>query len=181
MGERLVLFVPLIAFLIALPLFWIGLERDPGELPSALLGKEFPDFLLPDLENPTVLRDIDDISGKVTVVNVWATWCHACSLEHPLLNRLAKKGINIVGLNYKDNRSAAQEWLENRGDPFSFSIFDETGGLGLDLGVYGAPETYLMDAEGVIVHRRVGIIDEFIWQKEFKKLYQALMAGSKEK
>ena len=116
-----------------------------------------------------------DLARGVVLVNVWATWCFACRVEHPWLNSLAKEGVVIVGLNYKDHRKLAQDWLQERGDPYQFSIFDPRGVLGIDLGVYGAPETYLVDAEGIIRHRRVGVVDERVWNEEFRDLYQQLV------
>jgi cytochrome c biogenesis protein CcmG/thiol:disulfide interchange protein DsbE len=117
----------------------------------------------------------EDLIGEVVLVNVWATWCFACRIEHPMLNDLAKQGVKIVGLNYKDQRSEAIKWLDDRGNPYLFNIFDTEGSLGFDLGVYGAPETYLVDVEGTIRHRRVGVVDQRIWDKEFRDLYQQLL------
>jgi cytochrome c biogenesis protein CcmG/thiol:disulfide interchange protein DsbE len=111
----------------------------------------------------------------VVLVNIWATWCFACRIEHPYLNGLAEQGVAIIGLNYKDNRLLAQQWLAERGDPYQMTIFDPQGTLGIDLGVYGAPETYLVDAQGIIRHRRVGVVDERIWNKEFRDLYNQLV------
>ena len=120
----------------------------------------------------------DQPDGQVVLVNIWATWCFACRIEHPWLNTLAEQGVAIVGLNYKDVRGLAQDWLAERGDPYQFIIFDPRGTLGIDLGVYGAPETYLVDAQGIIRHRRVGVVDERIWNKEFRELYEQLTETS---
>ena len=180
MRDRATLFFPLIIFVVILPLLWLGLGRDPQELPSALINQPFPDFSLTDLEDAELTRGLEDIKGKVMLVSVWATWCFACSLEHKMLNDLARKGVSIVGLNYKDDRRSAKNWLTERGNPYAFSIFDQMGSLGLDLGVYGAPETYLLDSDSIVRHRSVGVLDEDVWENEFLKRYEKLLNGSKE-
>lgn len=168
---RLALFLPLGLFAALSIVLLLGLEKDPTELPSALVGERFPEFTLPDLDHPDRLVDRGNIEGEVLLVNVWATWCFACRIEHPHLNRLAEQGVKIVGLNYKDQRKAAKLWLLERGNPYAFNIFDADGSLGIDLGVYGAPETYLVDAQGIIRHRRVGVVDQRIWDQEFSEIY----------
>ena len=179
-AKRLMLFIPLLLCL-ALGIFlFSGLGKDPQKLPSALVGQPFPDFSLEQLKDPERTLSVADFKdssgrGRVVLVNVWATWCFACRIEHHFLNILAEQGVAIIGLNYKDRRFLAQEWLAERGDPYQFSIFDPQGSLGIDLGVYGAPETYLVDAEGVIRHRRVGVVDDRIWNKEFRELYEQLV------
>ena len=115
-----------------------------------------------------------DFKGDVVLVNVWATWCFACRIEHPMLNELSAKGVKIIGLNYKDQRAQAKAWLAERGNPYQFNIFDAQGQLGIDLGVYGAPETFLVDASGIVRHRRVGVVDERVWNTEFRALYEQL-------
>lgn len=115
-----------------------------------------------------------DFKGDVVLVNVWATWCFACRIEHPMLNKLSAQGVKIIGLNYKDQRAEAQTWLAERGNPYQFNIFDAQGQLGIDLGVYGAPETFLVDASGTVRHRRVGVVDERVWNTEFRALYEQL-------
>ena len=180
MRERALLSFPLIMFILILPFLWSGLGRDPQELPSALIDQPFPDFSLTDLEDAELTRGLDDIKGEVMLVNVWASWCFACSLEHEMLNELASKGVPIVGLNYKDDRRSANRWLTERGNPYSFNIFDQRGSLGMDLGVYGAPETYLIDADSVVRHRRAGVLDKDIWENEFSKRYETLISSSNE-
>ena len=178
MRQRLALFAPLMLFVAVAPFLWLALDRDPNELPSARIGEEFPEFSLADLNDPQQLLSAADIRGEVALVNVWATWCYACSIEHAMLNELASLGVKIIGLNYKDNRDEATRWLQHLGDPYAFSIFDASGSLGIDLGVYGAPETYLLDAEGIIRHRRVGILDQRSWQREFAQRYQTLASSN---
>ena len=180
MRDRAPLLFPLITFVLILPFLWLGLGRDPQELPSALIDQAFPDFSLTDLEDDKLILGLSDIKGKVTLVNVWASWCVACSLEHQMLNDLAIKGVPIVGLNYKDDRWSANNWLTEKGNPYSFSIFDQRGSLGLDLGVYGAPETYLLDSDAIVRHRRVGILDEKVWRNEFSKRYEKLVSLANE-
>ncbi|MDA9240543.1 DsbE family thiol:disulfide interchange protein [bacterium] len=173
--NRLPLFIPF-ALCLALGTFlFFSLDKDPLDLPSALVGEPFPAFALEDLSDPQRQLSSDDFDGQVVLVNVWATWCFACRIEHPWLNSLAAEGVKIIGLNYKDYRELAQAWLQERGDPYQFSIFDPRGTLGIDLGVYGAPETYLVDAEGIIRHRRVGVVDERVWNEEFRDLYKQLV------
>ena len=180
MSPRLALFAPLIVFVVVAPFLWLALDRDPNELPSARIGEPFPAFSLSSLEDPKELLNTADMRGQVALVNVWATWCYACRIEHAMLNELALMGVKIIGLNYKDNRQEATRWLDQLGDPYAFSIFDAQGSLGLDLGVYGAPETYLLDAKGIIQYRRVGVLDQRSWQREFAERYQLLVSGDVE-
>ena len=116
-----------------------------------------------------------DLKGKPALVNVWATWCVACKVEHPVLNRLAAQGVVIHGVNYKDDNAAAQKWLKEFHDPYQLNIRDERGSLGLDLGVYGAPETFMVDKQGVIRHKFVGVIDDRVWREQLAALYQELV------
>ena len=172
--NRLALFLPLSLFAALTLVLMLGLDKDPTELPSALVGEPFPSFSMPSLQDPESLVTKQDFADEVLLVNVWATWCFACRIEHPSLNALAEQGVKIVGLNYKDQRKAAKFWLLERGNPYVFNIYDEQGNLGIDLGVYGAPETYLVDAQGIIRHRRVGVVDKRVWEDEFAALYLEL-------
>jgi len=175
--NRLALFVPLALFAGLSLVLLLGLDKDPTELPSVLVGQPFPAFNLPSLmaEQPFVTEQ--DFKGDVVLVNVWATWCFACRIEHPMLNELSAQGVKIIGLNYKDQRAEAQAWLAERGNPYRFNIFDAQGQLGIDLGVYGAPETFLVDASGIVRHRRVGVVDERVWNTEFRALYEQLIGS----
>ncbi len=177
--NRLALFVPLVLFIGLSLILLLGLDKDPTELPSALVGEPFPAFNLPSLEDAQNTVTEQDFKGDVVLVNVWATWCFACRIEHPMLNDLSQQGVKIIGLNYKDQRAGAKAWLVERGNPYQFNIFDAQGSLGIDLGVYGAPETYLVDAEGIIRHRRVGVVDERVWNAEFRALYDQLVGAEK--
>lgn len=163
---RLLLFIPLILFIILGGFLWKGLSIDPRELPSALLDKPFPEFSLSALQQPERRLTKQDFIGQPVLVNVWATWCPSCRQEHQQLLAIAQAGaIPIIGLNYKDERDLAIEWLQQLGNPYQFNIYDESGMLGLDLGVYGAPETYLLDAQGIIRHRHVGVLTAEAWQE----------------
>ena len=176
MPKRLKLFLPLLVFLLLISVFLYTLlkkDYNPRLLPSALIDKPMPAFQLPLLMRPDVAVNEKQITqGKPTLLNIWASWCVSCRVEHPFLDQLAKQGVRIVGVNYKDERSDAEKWLANLGNPYQMIIFDYQGGLGLDLGVYGAPETYLLDGEGIIRYKHVGVVDETVWQSTLKALYQ---------
>lgn len=173
--KRLLMLLPLAFFLVVAIFLYRGLFLDPSELPSALIGKPMPSFSLASVEDPDRLVSEKDIKGKAALVNVWATWCVACKVEHPVLNKLASQGVVIHGVNYKDDNASAQKWLKEFHDPYQLNIRDEQGTLGLDLGVYGAPETFLVDKHGVIRHKYVGVIDERVWREELAALYQELV------
>lgn len=172
--NRLALFIPLALFVGLSLVLLFGLDKDPTDLPSALVGEAFPVFNLPSLKDEQNVVTEQDFNGEVVLVNVWATWCFACRIEHPMLNKLSEQGVKIIGLNYKDQRAGALAWLAERGDPYQFNIFDAKGSLGIDLGVYGAPETYLVDADGIIRHRRVGVVDDRVWESEFRAIYEQI-------
>ena len=173
MGPRLKLFLPLILFtMLAITLFR-GLALDPSAMPSALIDRPLPAFSLPGLGRDGMLSRAD-VTGQVALLNVWATWCVSCRVEHPYLKQLAEQGVLIFGLNYKDDDTEAQRWLEELGDPYRFNIADREGTLGLDMGVYGAPETYLLDASGVVRYRHAGVVDEKVWQTVLEPLYLEL-------
>ena len=170
MGPRLKLFAPLILFTVLAIFLFRGLGLDPREMPSALIDRPLPDFSLPRLGEASMLSAAD-VKGRAGLLNVWATWCPSCRVEHPYLRQLAEGGVPIYGLNYKDDDSAALGWLEKLGNPYRFNIADREGTLGLDLGVYGAPETYLLDASGIIRYRHVGVVDATVWQTILQPLY----------
>ncbi|MGB4075740.1 DsbE family thiol:disulfide interchange protein [Pseudomonas sp.] len=172
--KRLLLLLPLVLFLGVAVFLYRGLFLDPTELPSALIGKPFPQFSLPAVADGKAISTAD-LKGKPALVNVWATWCVACRVEHPVLNQLAKLGVTIHGVNYKDDNAAAQKWLTEFHNPYQLNINDARGTLGLDLGVYGAPETFLIDKDGIIRHKFVGVIDERVWREELAPRYQELV------
>lgn len=151
--------IPLLIFICLVVLFRIGLNYDPRRVPSPLVDKPVPAFSLPELKNPAGTLGSDDLRGQVTLLNVWASWCVACLHEHPLLMELAQNSnIRIYGLNYKDEREDAIQWLARHGDPYVQSAFDYDGKIGIDLGVYGVPETFVVDREGIIRHKFIGPI-----------------------
>jgi len=168
---RLKLFIPLIAFAILGGFLFRGLSLDPRALPSALIDKPIPAFRLAALNSGGMLTQ-ESLTGRPALLNVWATWCYSCRVEHPYLLELASSGVTIIGLNYKDDASAARKWLERLGDPYLMTISDPEGTLGLDIGVYGAPETYVIDAQGVIRHRHVGVVDETVWQRDLAAFFE---------
>jgi len=174
MNQRAKLFIPLGVFLILSVFFYRGLFLDPTELPSALVNKSFPEFSLPNLEDENAVLTKEDVLNEgYTVVNVWATWCAACKVEHPFLVELAEQGVNIVGVNWKDNSDDARQILIDTGNPYVKNIVDKKGRLTFDLGVYGAPETYLVDPKGTIIYKHVGIFDLQIWEQKFLPLMSA--------
>ncbi len=176
--KRKVLLIPLIIFLaIAAALLW-QLARnaegdDPTNLESALAtGKPVPKFRLESLDNPGQFYQADVLTqGKPVLLNVWATWCPTCRAEHQYLNQLSAQGIRVVGMNYKDDRQKAISWLKELGNPYALSLFDGDGMLGLDLGVYGAPETFLIDGNGIIRYRHAGDLNPRVWEEEIKPLW----------
>ncbi len=171
--RKALLFLPLAVFIVLAVVLWRGLSLDPRELPSALLDKPFPAFTLGSLHDGKVLLTEKSLPKQPMLINVWATWCPACRQEHPYLMRLAREtDTPLIGLNYKDDRDAALTWLKQLGNPYRFTIFDGEGMLGLDLGVYGAPETYLVDGKGVIRHRHVGVVTPEVWAELKRKINQ---------
>lgn len=174
--KRIGLFIPLLIFAAMALLFWVGLgKEDKTSLPSPLIGQPFPAFTAITLVNQVVI-DQQQLPDEVYLVNVWATWCPTCKQEHEFLNQLAQQGVNVVGLNYKDDAQQARQWLVDYGDPYLVTIQDPKGQLGLELGVYGAPETYLVDNQGIIRGKHIGDLNPRVWQA-FGKQYQALVDG----
>lgn len=174
------IFLPLVIFLGLIIAFLIQLKNnaqgdDPKALESALIGKTVPAFQLPSLLDPQ--KTVDDSvlkAGKPRLLNVWATWCPTCMAEHYYLTELAKQGIEIVGVNYKDDQEKALKFLSNNKNPYISVIFDRRGSLGLDLGVYGAPETFIVDGNGIIHYRYAGDVNENVWQTILKPIYEKL-------
>ncbi|MFQ5659666.1 MAG: DsbE family thiol:disulfide interchange protein [Gammaproteobacteria bacterium] len=149
--------IPLLIFVLMIGLFLVGMQYDPHRVPSPLIDKPAPLFELPQLEDAELTLSNRDMQGEVVMLNVWASWCVACLQEQPLLVELAHRGdIDIFGLNYKDNRQDALQWLARHGDPYVKSAFDEQGRVGIDFGVYGVPETYILDKKGVIRYKHIG-------------------------
>lgn len=160
-------FWPLLLFAALVLLLAFGLGREQKPLQSALVGKAMPAFELPSLKNQAVTYDESLFKGQVFVLNVWASWCEACRYEHKIfVEQPLPEEVMLVGLNYKDQTGPALMWLRDLGDPYSLSLRDEKGRLGLDLGVYGVPETYVINEQGIITHRHVGAFDKESWQQE---------------
>jgi cytochrome c biogenesis protein CcmG, thiol:disulfide interchange protein DsbE len=172
--QRLFLFIPLVIFTVLGILFWRGLSLDPNKMPSALLDKPVPVFSLPRLENLQETRTESIFKGQLTLLNVWATWCETCHAEHLFLQKLKDQGINIVGIDYKDNNDDALRWIAQLGNPYSEILVDLDGRFGLDLGVFGAPETYVVDAKGVIRFKHIGELNQKVWDELIKPVVDGL-------
>lgn len=151
------LLIPLGLFLILVIFLFVGLSRNPREVPSPLIDKPAPQFRLNQLQDPARTLSSEDMKGHVWLLNVWASWCVSCREEHPLLVALGKtKLVPIIGLNYKDEAVAGRQWLAQNGDPYSLSIMDRDGRVGIDFGVYGVPETFIIDKLGTIRYKQIG-------------------------
>jgi cytochrome c biogenesis protein CcmG/thiol:disulfide interchange protein DsbE len=151
--------LPLAVFLVMAGFLAVGLNRDPREVPSPLVDKPAPAFNLPRLDAPEQMISTQDLRGQVWLLNVWASWCVACRQEHPLLVDLARAGtVKVYGLNYKDKREDALGMLRKTGDPYVKSVSDTEGLVGIDYGVYGVPETFVIDKQGVIRYKQIGPI-----------------------
>ena len=167
--------IPLVLFLGLVVFLAIGLTRDSHELKSVLINKPAPAFHLPQLKAADKTISTEDLRGKVWLLNVWASWCVACRDEHPWLMEYAKSGIvPIYGLNYKDRREDALASLEELGDPYTVSAVDLDGRVAIDYGVYGAPETYIIDKSGMIRLKHVGPLMPDVWSKEILPVVQEL-------
>jgi cytochrome c biogenesis protein CcmG/thiol:disulfide interchange protein DsbE len=166
--------VPIIVFLLLVVVFSFGLFNDPRELPSPFLGEQAPAFEVTSLTEPDRLVGSADYAGQMALVNVWATWCVGCRQEHDFLMQLAASNtIPIYGINWRDRRDEALSWLDQLGDPYVFSAFDEDGRVGIDWGVYGAPETFLISPDGVVLHKHLGPLNPSIWEQDFVPLIEA--------
>lgn len=156
--------IPLALFLVLVGFLAAGLKLNPREVPSPLINKPVPAFTLPVLDQPDRQMSAQDFRGKVWVLNVWASWCVACRAEHPILMEYAKSAsVPLLGLNYKDKRADAMEWLRKFGNPYQLSLSDTEGLTGIDLGVYGVPETFVIDREGIIRLKHIGpVTDEVL-------------------
>jgi cytochrome c biogenesis protein CcmG, thiol:disulfide interchange protein DsbE len=171
-------------FLIPLALFgalawflYAGLSLNPREVPSPLIGKPAPAFALPRLDDPTQTVKREDLLGKVWVMNVWASWCAPCREEHPLVVAFAReRKVPVIGLNYKDRPGDARGWLERLGNPYAVTLIDFDGKVGIDFGVYGVPETFVIDAKGVVRFKHVGALTTQIIRQNIEPLLKELGA-----
>lgn len=169
---------PLAIFVVVVGFLAIGLRLNPRELPSPLVGKPAPAFDLPTLHAADQRVSTADLRGKVWLLNVWASWCTACLVEHPVLVDLARQGtVPLYGLNYKDKGANAMRWLQQHGNPYVVSVVDADGVVGIDWGVYGVPETFVIDKQGVIRHKHVGPVTPDALRETILPLVRALDAG----
>ncbi len=167
--------VPMAIFVVLVVVLAVGLKLDPRYVPSPLINKDAPAFTLESLADPNTTLTKQDLLGRPVLVNVWASWCSACRVEHPLLLSMAQNDkVEIIGLNYKDTREAGSELLQAHGNPYRQVLFDPQGKLGLDLGVYGVPETFVLDAKGVIRFKQVGPMTPEAWRDQIKPLLAKL-------
>jgi len=168
-------YLPLLYFLLLVFLIWMNLGKDPSQLPSALVNKPVPHFNLPSLHDPQNRLTEQELKGQVSLLHVFASWCGACAHEQDFLVHITKAHkLNIIGLNYKDSVLEAKAWLKKYGDPFTFTVIDDTGKLAIDLGVYGTPETFVIDKQGIIRHRHVGPLGPSAWKDEIYPLMMVL-------
>ena len=159
-------FIPFFVLCLIALLFWRGLSNDPSHLPSALIGKSIPEVSISELKN---------FKGKIILFNVWATWCPACVEEHEMLISIAQNNsVLIYGLNYKDEAEKAQAFLKQRGNPYAKTSSDPDGRIGIEWGVYGAPETFVIDQQGIIRYRHTGTLTESVWREKLLPLIQKL-------
>jgi len=171
--------IPLIVFVVMVGFLGKGLLLDPSEVPSPLIDKPAPTFELSELHNPGARFASESMRGQVWLLNVWASWCVSCRQEHPVLVDLARRHIvPIYGLNYKDTRPDAVRWLRERGNPYDVSAFDNDGRVGMDYGVYGVPETYVIDKKGIIRYKQIGPITPSVLRDKVLPLIQRLQQGS---
>ena len=168
--KKIINALPLVVFASLIIVLFSFLSDKDDQLETALIDSSFPDFNLGSLSDESRVLTKQDIIKLPALINVWATWCIACRVEHPFLMKLKEESrLTIYGLNYKDNKLKALDLLERDGNPFEFSIYDFEGRLAIDLGVYGAPETFFIDKNGLIRERHVGVIDEKVWEEKFSK------------
>lgn len=171
-------FLPLGVVLAVGALFWVGLGLQPTVVPSPLVGKPVPAFELPLLNDAERTFTHAELKGRVSLVHVWATWCVTCRAEHPTLLAFARTGrVPVIGFNYKDDRDLAQRWLASAGNPYVLNVFDEAGDVAIDWGVYGTPETFVVDRDGIIRYKHVGPLTDALIARELLPLLDELGAG----
>ena len=169
------LFLPLAFFVVLAAVLGVGLSLNPREVSSPFIGRPAPAFSLPQLQDPALRLGAGELKGQVWMLNVWASWCAPCREEHPLLVSLAREqAVPIIGLNYKDDPRNAQEWLLRLGDPYKVSVIDRDGRAGIDYGVYGVPETFVIDRAGIVRFKHVGPLTQEVWTREIQPLLQQL-------
>lgn len=166
--------IPLFGFLLLAGLFAFGLTRDPSDIPTEMLDKPFPDFTMSALDNPQTRLSEDMFQNEVTLVNIFGSWCVACVQEHPKLMELSGTGVRLVGVDWRDTREKGSFWLKKHGNPYEAVIFDDTSQLAIDLGITGAPESFIVDQSGTIRYKHVGIITDEVWQRDLQPIMQRL-------
>lgn len=170
--------LPLSIFFVLAGFLGYGLTLNPREVPSPFIGKPAPDFRVPQLHDKEKSFSPVDMKGRVWLLNVWASWCVSCRQEHPLLVELSKLGsVNLLGLNYKDQREAGIAWLKDHGNPYALSAWDIDGKIGIDYGVYGVPETFVVDRQGIIRHKHIGPLTPEALQTKILPLIRELERG----
>jgi cytochrome c biogenesis protein CcmG/thiol:disulfide interchange protein DsbE len=169
--------IPLVVFVVLLGFLGVGLNLNPREVPSPLINKPAPAFALPRLDDPAQTIALKDMAGKVWILNVWASWCVACREEHPILVEFSRRSpVPIYGLNYKDKREDAMGWLSSFGNPYTASLSDTLGKVGIDFGVYGVPETFIIDKHGVIRFKQIGPVTPEALRDHIEPLLKELNA-----
>ena len=163
--------LPLLVFLVVGVLLFLSLNSDPNKLPSPLVGKKFPIIEGNDFYSNETVKLNDLMDNKLALVNVWASWCVTCRKEHQVIMNIAKNtNLKLIGINYKDTKSDGREYLKVMGNPFDEIVFDPNGEIGMELGVYATPETFLISREGLIIHKHIGEITKEIWNENFLPL-----------
>ncbi|AOE49571.1 DsbE family thiol:disulfide interchange protein [Kangiella sediminilitoris] len=166
---------PIIVFLVLIVFFWVALKNDPKKLNSNLIDKQVPAFELPALQNPEQLFTEESLPKELFLMNIWGSWCGPCHIEHPYLMKYSGKyEIPIVGVNYKDETIDGLTFIKEKGNPYHMIIADQQGTLGIDLGVYGAPETFIVDKNGTIRFRYVGVIDDRVWSTKLLPIMEQI-------
>ncbi len=160
--------IPLILFVVLAVFLYFSLNSNSSKLPSPFLGNMFPNIEAKDFYSDESILLTDLFSEKMSLVNVWASWCTTCRQEHHMMMKIANnKDLQLIGINYKDSRVNGKRYLEMMGNPFDVIVFDPSGKIGLDLGVYATPETFLVNQKGVILYKHIGAIDSKIWKEDF--------------
>ncbi len=170
--------IPFALFLVLGAFLYVGLQRDPSYVPSPLIGKQAPEFSLPSLQDAAYPVASSDLKGKAWVLNVWGTWCGGCRQEHGVLMEIAKQNaVPLIGLDWKDDSAAAQQWLRDLGNPYAAVASDAVGRVAIDWGVYGAPETFLIGPDGTVLYKHIAPMTLEVWAKEFLPRIAAAKAG----
>jgi cytochrome c biogenesis protein CcmG/thiol:disulfide interchange protein DsbE len=177
--KQLIFIIPVLLFVVLVGFLAVGLKLDPREVPSPLIGKPAPDFTLPVLDEPGKTITPADFRGQVWLLNVWASWCSGCRVEHDLLLRMTASGdIMMVGMDYKDEVADARNWLRQLGNPYQLVVVDADGKAGIDWGVYGVPETFVIDKQGIVRHKHIGPVTEEAVRETILPMVRQLEAES---